>query len=321
MSGNSMNEILTKLKEPEKGSADQSGRSGGRGLAASIWLPLLLTAIVGVATYHQTEKLNQQTAILSQQTIVLNQQTAAMNRQAAKLDNQTASLKQQTAFLNKQTAVLEQQTTALGLQTAALDQQRNELDEFRMQFDFTVSSEQFKIRRAETIKQFFDEFGQKTELGKKLAIESVRTLLSGDDAARLIGLLEDDVEDGTIKTFAGEALRNIRQKTIAGLYSDQASDRKAAYTTLLERWGKDPALVQHLFAEYNRLSSTDGQVVAEGALENGLYNTLSLLNNIDLTVLRDKADTIEAFAKDLTEVGGKVQERKKKLLDRIDRAK
>jgi len=179
----------------------------------------------------------------------------------------------------------------------------------------SVQRQEYAIKRVETLQKFLPDLASSDKRNAALLLLVNSKLMDESDVANLAlsfkatKVLGDMSSAGNAR--AGQLLRTLNDEMaelIKGVYSNDASTRRAAAGALLSDWSNDPNLVPTLL----------DSAATNPANENGIYNTVVLLESLKPEALSPYRGDIRSFAAGATKIGPKTAAEATTLLRKLN---
>lgn len=163
-----------------------------------------------------------------------------------------------------------------------------------------------RVTQASVVSDFLEALASKEPIKRQLAVEGVMIALP-KDGPRLALIVQQTDVDQNVKNTATSALDARRSTLVQQLFSEDATTRISAAQELTSSWSSDASLVGVLisYARQNRGNN------------NGVYNTVVVLNNLSTQVLRANKAELEAFSREAEANGDKTIALARQLREKI----
>jgi len=150
--------------------------------------------------------------------------------------------------------------------------------------EINVAETNAKVAQAELVNKFMTSLTSKSTLERSIAVDAIVLAIPGYGASLARSVANNDTST-LVKQAAHISLNNRMEQLVRNLFSDQATERKNAAQELMKGWQSDPLLIDHLitFAKDNQSN------------ENGIYNSIVILNAIDKPLLIRYKDSVNKF--------------------------
>jgi len=170
-----------------------------------------------------------------------------------------------------------------------------------------ISKTNSRVGQVNVVASFLDSLLSKDPQRQKLAIQAVLIALP-DDGPTLVKSLAETGTDQTVTKYANDSLNDRRTTLVTQLFDDHADVRISAATEMTGGgWRSDPKIVEVLlnYARANRANN------------NGIYNTMVVLNGMDLNAMKLLRDQIEQFSREVESNGDMTKKLSEKLRERL----
>jgi hypothetical protein len=163
-----------------------------------------------------------------------------------------------------------------------------------------------RVGQAGVVSSFLDALLSKEPQRRKLAIQAVLIALP-DDGPKLVKIVEETDPDQSVVTFAKESLNDRRFVLVRQLFDDKAEQRISAASELIGGWREDPKVVEMLitYARENKQNN------------NGIYNTMVVLTNLDLKALKPYETELQKFSHEVESNGEMTKNLSEKLRNKL----
>ncbi len=153
-----------------------------------------------------------------------------------------------------------------------------------------------RVAQAGVVASFLDALLSTDTHRRTLAIRAVLIALP-DDGPDLVRVIEQGDNDANVKRYAADSLDERRSALVQQLFQLDASPLKVADGELVSGWRNDPKLVDALLT-FARENMTN---------ENGIYDSLVVLNALSLNTLGASREQLLAFTDQVQHIGPKIK--------------